>query len=181
MTTSSSSGSLVAEPDVSAIGGAMLNLRLGFVRAGGATNLSSTDQEGGPTSAGEIVQRAGLGLLAMFVPISILESASIVDLEGGRGFLFVTDIDTAFITVSLLVAAVLIYRRRDAWRAQAPALIFGTILAVTCVLLMAYVVTNFGTLFRLRLIGVTPGWLVPLAVVAYRHDQSRSERVLEPS
>jgi hypothetical protein len=162
----------VGEPDFGAIGGSVVNLRRGFVRAGGATNLSSAEQETAATPI-EIIERAGLGLLAMFVPMTLLESAAIVDLQGGRGFLFVTDIDTLFMTVSLLVAVALIVRRRDAWRDQAPALLFGLILAVTCVLLMSYVITNFGTLFRLRLIGVAPVWLVPLAVVACRKESPR--------
>jgi hypothetical protein len=161
--------SLVGEPDLGAVGGAVLNLRRGFVHTGGATNLSSADQETSDTVF-QIVERAGIGLLAMFVPMTLLESAAIVDMQGGRGFLFVTDVDTLFMTVSLLAAIALIVRRRDAWHDQAPALLFGIVLVVTSLLLMSYVITNFGTLFRLRLIGVVPAWLVPLAVVAYRKE-----------
>jgi hypothetical protein len=163
---------VVGEPDFGALGGSVVNLRRGFVRAGGATNLSSANREASDTPL-EIIERAGLGLLAMFVPMTLLESVAIVDLQGGRGFLFVTDIDTLFMTASLLVALALTLRRRDAWHDNAPALLFGLILAVTCVLLMAYVITNFGTLFRLRLIGVAPAWLVPLAVVACRKERSQ--------
>jgi hypothetical protein len=39
------------------------------------------------------------------------------------------------------------------------------VLVVMTSLLMAYVVTNYGTLFRLRLLSVVPLWVLPLAVL----------------
>ena len=37
-------------------------------------------------------------------------------------------------------------------------------LAVLSAVVVAYVVTNFGTLFRLRLLAAVPAWLAPLAL-----------------
>jgi hypothetical protein len=42
--------------------------------------------------------------------------------------------------------------------------------------LLGYVVTNYGTLFRLRLIAAMPIWLQPLAAT----DHALSERAIQP-
>jgi hypothetical protein len=98
----------------------------------------------------------------MFVPISLLRATGIVNFSGGRGLLFLTDIDTL---VNDLVLGVCIYflvaRYRPARWPQFVAVLTFTLLMT---LALAYVVTNFGTLFRLRLMASASVWLLPVLV-----------------
>ena len=104
----------------------------------------------------------GLGLI--FVPVSLLKALSIVDFTGGRGLLTITDADTLFMDLTIVAVLALLVRRRSAVRGQLPYVGFAAILAVAAALLMAYIVTNFGTLFRLRLLVAAPLWMLPLAL-----------------
>jgi hypothetical protein len=100
-----------------------------------------------------------VGLAALFVPISILRALSIVTFHGGQGLLLVTDVDTVVIDLALALCLYLSFKRR-----HLPLLPTGLCLAalgIVTTLLLAYVVTNYGTLFRLRLLAVTPLWLLP--------------------
>jgi len=108
-------------------------------------------------------RRLVLGLAALFVPISILTSLSFVEVAGGRGLLFLTDVDTLFMDVAIVASFVLLYRRWTTARQHLPYLCFVLLLGGITAVLMAYVVTNFGTLFRLRIMAVVPLWLVVLA------------------
>jgi hypothetical protein len=82
----------------------------------------------------------------------------------------VTDLDTLFIDLTMVAACVLTYRHRALLARRAPHAVFVGILIVLCAVLLAYIVTNFGTLFRLRLLAVIPAWLAPLAVAARQRD-----------
>lgn len=99
------------------------------------------------------------GLAVLFLPISILRGWHIVDFQGGRGLLMVTDLDTVVIDVTLVACLYLSLRRRRV--SMMPAELCVTVLAALMILLLAYVVTNYGTLFRLRLLAVAPLWLLP--------------------
>jgi hypothetical protein len=100
----------------------------------------------------------------LFVPISVLKSASFVDFQGGRNLLLVTDVDTVFFDLLIgigLISVVSSWKRvlRD------PATVCFLLCFVgATTLLMAYVVTNYGTLFRLRLIIAAPIWILPMSV-----------------
>jgi SAM-dependent methyltransferase len=104
----------------------------------------------------------GLGLI--FVPVSLLKALSIVDFAGGRGLLTITDADTLFMDLTIVAVIALLARRRSAVRDQLPYVGFAVMLAVAAALLMAYIVTNYGTLFRLRLMVAAPLWMLPLAL-----------------
>jgi hypothetical protein len=161
---SGESGPLIMEADVTALGDSVIALRRGFARSGGATNLTDREEdETASVRASEIAERTGIGLLAMLVPMTLLDALSIVDVAGGRGFLFVTDVDTVFATGMLIAAIVIAYRARARATPAAPGLVFACLLAGISALLMAYIVTNYGTLFRLRVIAIAPAWLLPLA------------------
>ena len=138
------------------------SLRDGFIDAGGATNLIRK-QSSGPTSVRDMVRDTGIGMATLFVPISVLKALSIVKFEGGRGFLTITDLDTIFLDASLLAMGWMAYR----WRATAawngPALLFFVALTIISAVTIAYVVTNFGTSFRLRMLTAAPAWMWPLA------------------
>jgi hypothetical protein len=134
-------------------------LRDGFVNSGGATNLVS---ESG-ASLGEI-EALMVGLAALFLPISALIQLSVVEFSGGRGFLFVADLDTVFLDLALLAVVWVAVSAGRPERRQLPFMGFAVALGLTSALLMAYVVTNYGTVVRLRLLAAVPLWLVPLAL-----------------
>jgi hypothetical protein len=104
-----------------------------------------------------------LGCLVMFMPISILQALSVVTFTGGRGMLFLTDIDTVFIDLTLAGSVVILARTRIG-RSSLPLLICGIVFAVLITVGLAYTVTNFGTLFRLRLMAIAPLWVLPALV-----------------
>jgi hypothetical protein len=155
--------------------------RIGFERAGGDTNLSAPPAQNPQEAAWsrlqaepmahpveEIVASGGprhlaTGLAAMFVPLSILKALSVVAFPGGRGLLLVADADTVFLDLTLLAIAWVIVRKRPAIVTEAPSVLFTLAVLGISTILLAYVVTNFGTLFRLRLLAAAPAWMAPLA------------------
>jgi hypothetical protein len=168
-----------------AAGQAVDSLREGFVLSAGQTNLirrpaaprptvpqdpkgpKKPVEDTGPSRWDKLMDRVygvTLGLVAMFVPLSLLQALSIVDIQGGRGFLYVTDIDTLFIDASILGITWLLYRERRALQHRQVYLCFCLVVAALSAVLLAYVVTNLGTLFRLRLIAMVPFWMAPLAI-----------------
>ena len=131
-------------------------------------NADTTDPNA-PTAwsyVGDTVRQTTTGLLAIFVPVSILKATSIVTFAGSRASLLMADADTVFQDVMLAVLGLMLWRRRPYARADLPALIFSALLVVTCTVLSAYVVTNFGTLVRLRLLSTVPAWIAVLALTA---------------
>lgn len=138
-------------------------LRRGFVHSGGATSLTRREPGDGVASR---LAAVATGLGAMFLPVSVLKSLSLVEFSGGRGFLVLTDLDTIFINLALLAVVWVLVSSAAPSRRSLPFLCFTIGLAVVSAVLMAYVVTNYGTLFRLRLLAVVPLWLVPLSLRA---------------
>ena len=135
--------------------------RRGFVMSGGATNLAS-DESGGGGLDFSGTHAVVIGLAALFVPITVLMKMSLVSFSGGRGFLMVTDLDTLFVVLGLAASLWVVFASAGRWRRELPFLVFVLSLCTITALLMGYVVTNYGTLFRLRLMVATPLWLLPL-------------------
>lgn len=160
----------ISEPDVSGVAGSFVALRRGFVYTGGATSLAEKEDAAAMASAGRVLRDLSLGLAAMFVPISILQELSLVSIAGGRGFLVVTDLDTLFIDLSLVGIGLFLFRQRACLGRRAPQVLFAALMVFLCAILLAYVVTNFGTLFRLRLLAVVPAWLAPLVAASREQD-----------
>jgi SAM-dependent methyltransferase len=77
-----------------------------------------------------------------------------------------------FMDLTIVAAIALFARRRSAIGDRLAYVCIAPTLAVASALLMAYIVTNFGMLFRLRLMAAAPLWLLPLAVLG----RSRAER-----
>jgi hypothetical protein len=103
-----------------------------------------------------------IGIGAVFVPISILEWLADVDVNIGLSARLIADADT--VALDLMTAAILwlvIVNRRQI--APAP-LLFGLVLALLVALPLGYVMTNYGTLIRLRLMVAAPIWLLTLAL-----------------
>ena len=73
------------------------------------------------------------------------------------------DIDTVCFDIMMVATAVMTWRLRREVRGNAPYLIFSISLALMLTLLMAYIVTNVGTLVRLRLMLAVPFWTLTFA------------------
>ena len=151
--------------DVGELGTAMDSVRIGFIGSGGGTNIKSRTalnltRQGLEQAASDLA----LGLAVTFIPISALRATSMVDFNGGRGLLAITDLDTLFMDVTLLAIAIAIFRLHGVNRYNVASLVLVVTLAAISAVVVAYVVTNFGTLFRLRLLTAVPAWLAPLAL-----------------
>jgi hypothetical protein len=140
--------------------------RARFIASGGQTNFGdelSLDMilSGQPQSIAMRIRNLSIGVAAIFVPISLLKGLSVITFSGGRGILLITDMDTLILDLALIFGLYLLVTR---WAAVPPFTadtVFVLTLAVLTTVAMAYVVTNFGTLFRLRLLAITPLWLLP--------------------
>jgi hypothetical protein len=118
-----------------------------------------------------------VGLATVFVPISIVRALGWVDFARVRGPLWVTDIDTMLLDLFVLASVALVVVRRDRVGPNLPYVWFVVSLALLISLLLGYIVTNLGTLFRLRLMVAVPLWMLPLAV---RHRSDPSETRTSP-
>lgn len=157
--------------------------RAGFVSTPGATNTvpgnmgagQMDDSGSSPITRGAAtsipasglrgrLSAVTLGLGLIFVPVSVLRALSIVDFAGGRGLLAITDADTLFMDLTIFAVIAFLVGRRSAIHDRLPYVCFAGTLGVVTALLLAYVVTNFGTLFRLRLMVAVPLWMLSLAL-----------------
>lgn len=149
---------------------ALEEAREGFVGSGGATSIAAPPaatpapaptpapldpQESEPEPG--LLRKFTTSLAVLVVPISLLRALSVVSFSGGAGLLALTDLDTLFVDLTLLAALYFIVRslRRTG---LSPAALCAIVLAVMLLASMAYVVTNYGILFRLRLLGLAPVW-----------------------
>jgi hypothetical protein len=117
-----------------------------------------------PITIGEQLVTVARGVAVIFVPIALLERVSSVDIDGGRGLLSIVDLDTLVLDITSLGVLILLWRRRHTIGDRLPFVAFGLILAAVSAVLLGYVVTNFGTLWRLRSFIAVPLWLLVLAV-----------------
>jgi hypothetical protein len=168
---------------------ALQQVRTGFAAAGGETNMVPNNKVARarppatangpkatirapevipPPDAGQAVLLAAratsVGIAAEFVPISLLKAANVVTFSGGRGLLPIADLDTIFLDVSLATCLVILYRRRSLIGRRLPFVVCLLALSALTACLLAYVVTNFGSLFRLKTMVAVPTWLLCLAV-----------------
>ena len=139
--------------------------RSAFAASGGATSfaggtgiLDDALRQSGATNTR--LTRVARGSAAVFVPISVLKALSIVTFNGGRGLLFITDIDTVVLDITVGAALDFLIGSAPPRRAL-PILACLIVILVLTTGVLAYVVTNFGTLFRLRLLALVPLWLLP--------------------
>jgi hypothetical protein len=140
--------------------------RNAFVAAGGATNVADTDSDansgiaprpdGG--SAPGVAVAALVGLATMFVPLTVLQAVSVVHVSGGGAMRAFGDVDTVCFDIVLVATAVTAWRMRRTTGASVPYMIYSTALASILLFLMAYIITNVGTLVRLRLMLAVPIW-----------------------
>jgi hypothetical protein len=143
--------------------------REGFVRSGGGTNIVRREAHEGSGTLALLTNRAvnlAVGFAAALIPVTVLKWLSIVDVSGGRGLLIVTDVDTLFVDLTCALVIWFVLRERARLRPGHIYLIYGGMIAAVTTVLMAYVVTNLGTLFRIRLIPATLVWMLPIAAAA---------------
>jgi len=172
-----SGGAPVSSGNSSALGERLNSLRDGFLGSGGATGFGVHHTHGGRRTATDVAEDLGTGIAVTFVPISALKLAHMVTFEGGRGLLVLTDADTLFIDLTLLAIGVMLFQAGAVSRRDVAAVVFLIVLSAVSTLIVAYVVTNFGTLFRLRLLATLPAWLAPLAIVGMqRHSNPSAHR-----
>lgn len=149
--------------------------RAGFDAVGGNTSFGSdVPSDAAPfelrVNSGTSIElqtrarRLLLGCAVMFVPVSILHALSVVTFKGGRGMLFFTDIDTVFIDLTLAGCALVLVGTRPKGL-SIPLLMCGVVFAILITVGLSYIVTNFGTLVRLRLMAIAPLWVLPALVV----------------
>ncbi len=106
------------------------------------------------------------GLILMFVPVMIAKSMSWLRFEGGRGLLALADLDTIFIDASIVMLLVLCVAGRAELRRNLPFFCFAVLMAmIVSAGLIAFVVTNLGTLLRLRLMFAVPLWMSAVALM----------------
>jgi hypothetical protein len=103
-----------------------------------------------------------VGLGGLLIPSTVLEPLGGVDLNIGRSARLIADADTVVFDLTAAGILWLLFVNR---RQIAPVpLLFGLALAVLVSLPLAYVMTNYGTLIRLRLMVSAPIWLLTLAL-----------------
>jgi len=113
------------------------------------------------------------GVGVMVLPRAVGEQLGVFHVGGGRGLFWFADLDTlAFDIVLLYVVAAMAMRLRTAWRNPLAWLAFTITLLLAGPL--AYSVTNFGTLFRLREMIYIGLLLTPLAAAASGDDRIAS-------
>jgi hypothetical protein len=163
------------------VGSRLSGFRSAFELSGGGTNLGdATAPTPAPADTGEPeiaaggapvlapsspVRRVVFGMAVFLTPISLMRAMGLVDFSGGRGLLLIADLDTLFVDATLVAMLMLLARRfalvRRNWIFALTAALVGGVTAV----LLGYVVTNYGTLFRVRLTAVMPFWLLPFAAI----------------
>ncbi|MEQ1911868.1 MAG: hypothetical protein ABMA15_23820 [Vicinamibacterales bacterium] len=142
-----------------------------FIVAGGATNVADggADTGGGfgaprdNDSVADFAEAMSIGVATMFVPLTILQALSIVHVSGGGAMRALGDIDTVCFDIMMVATVVMTWRLRREVRGNAPYLVFSISLALMLTVLMAYIVTNVGTLVRLRLMLAVPFWTMTFA------------------
>lgn len=158
--------------------------RTGFVKAGGRTNIGSDltavpPHPHGPAQSPRSVpvtrvsnapthylKALSLGAAFLFLPISLIAATSGIALEGGQGLLPFVDIDTIFQDAAIVCIFALLWNRRRDIGTRLPFVVFALVLSLASAVLMAYVVTNVGTMVRLRLLAMVPLWLLGMALSA---------------
>jgi hypothetical protein len=115
------------------------------------------------------------GLALVFVPVSLVEAVSSIDVPGSRGLQLVSDVDTLFLDVAVGFMALLLWRGRHAVGDGLPLVVFALVVSGTTAALLGYVVSNFGTLWRMR-----PMFAVPLFILAVTLSPRRDAASARP-
>ena len=124
-----------------------------------------------PVTMVDHVRTAIDGLAILFVPITVLRHLTAIQVSGGRGFLPLVDLDTVFLDIVTLTIVVLMWQRRGELAPHAPMLVFALLLSAISAVLVGYVITNFGTLWRMRTLVAVPLWVLVTALSPQPNDR----------
>jgi hypothetical protein len=120
------------------------------------------------------------GVASTVVPRTIGERLGLFHIGGGQGMFWFTEIDTLIFDATLFIAIIAVARRgllswRNplVWLLALPTLLAG--------ISLAYVITNYGTLFRLREMIYIGLALIPLALATSAQRTVASEVVMPPA
>lgn len=119
---------------------------------------------GVPITVRDQLTTAATGIGIVFVPISLLREVVGIEMSGGGGLLAIADLDTLFLDATTCLVLALLWKRRRAIGDRLPFVLFVLILATTTAMLLGYVVTNYGTLLRLRTMVAVPLWVLVVAL-----------------
>jgi hypothetical protein len=156
----------------------LVALREGFVSSGGASQISGAAEEGrqaarssppatpplaSPAPTEEKSSNLLTGLAATFLPRAVGRRLGIFSIGSGGGVWTYVELDTLFFLFASVLSGLLTVRA--AWHAgrTSPLAVQVLLSAFLIAAGLAYVVTNFGTLFRLREMILMPLSLAPLA------------------
>jgi hypothetical protein len=117
-----------------------------------------------PVRLMEHLRVAATGLSFVFLPSSVAGSLLGTKIAGGRGLMPVADLDTVLQDITMILIAVLLWRRRQLIGDRIPLVVFGILVSAASAVLLAYVVTNFGTMWRLRSLAAIPFWMIGIAL-----------------
>ncbi|MEO8378948.1 MAG: hypothetical protein ABI779_04715 [Acidobacteriota bacterium] len=103
------------------------------------------------------------GAAAVLLPSGVSREMGLLQMGGGRGFWWFTDLDSIVFDLMVIVALVFMVRRDRGATVRNPILWF-VLLLLAVVVPIAYTITNYGTLFRLRAMLFVTMALIPLAI-----------------
>jgi hypothetical protein len=102
-----------------------------------------------PDRPASIVTRLLTGGASVVIPRTIGERLGLFHIGGGQGMFWFVELDTLIFDLALLWAIVMLAARRSlSWRN--PLVWFVALLTILAGVPLAYAITNYGTLFRLR-------------------------------
>ncbi|MGN6184246.1 MAG: hypothetical protein ACTHQM_11400 [Thermoanaerobaculia bacterium] len=98
---------------------------------------------------GSTARKTIAGLSGIFLPQSLTNRLGLISVEGGRGLMGFTDVDSLCMLALLAIVVIKLARRgRSAWRD--PLIVYLVIVTLCLTLSLAYTVTNLGALVRYR-------------------------------
>jgi hypothetical protein len=103
------------------------------------------------------------GGVAVVLPARVARSLGLLEMGGGRGFWWFTDIDSLVFDIIFIIAVVFVVRRLR-WGTIANPIFWFVIVLGAVAVPIAYTITNYGTLFRLRAMLYVVLALIPVAV-----------------
>jgi len=155
-----------------------VEIRSGFEHTPGATKIAPGPVVGTvpPVSKSKeavvvsptLVPRLATGFAAMFLPRFVAQALGLIRIGGGRGFWIFVETDTLVFDAMLLFSAIYCTRALRSWARMTPLFVFLVLLFVMTAAPMIYTVTNFGTLFRLRLMVYVIAAVLPLTLAGRR-------------
>lgn len=125
-----------------------------------------------PITARDQLKTLGTGVAVVFVPVSLLRAVSGIEFPGSWKSRLLADLDTAFLDLTGILVLALLWTRRRSVGDRLPVVVFALIVSATSALLLGYVVTNYGTLLRLRAMVAVPVWVLVIALSP--REQTRS-------